>query len=95
MTQGNECCIYKKVKVCHLSGFLSIVAILIFVIGLIVMVADLVYLLRMNQTKLYITVFVFRDLFFTAAVAGLFMAMSLGLKALQKIMCDIDAIKKD
>ncbi|MBT3392831.1 MAG: hypothetical protein HN833_00065 [Elusimicrobiaceae bacterium] len=78
-----------------MSTFLSVVAILIFVVGIIVLVADMAYLLKTQQTVLYISVFIVRDLFFTAIVAGLFMSMSLGLKALQKIMCDIDAIKKD
>mgnify|MGYP003965116687 CR=1 FL=1 len=91
----NKCCIYKKVNLCHMSTFLSVVAILIFVVGIIVLVADMAYLLKTQQTVLYISVFIVRDLFFTAIVAGLFMSMSLGLKALQKIMCDIDAIKKD
>ncbi len=91
---SNECCIYKKIKLCHMSRFMSIVAILLFIIGIIVLVADLTYLFRINQSPLYITVFVFRDLFFTFVVVGLFMSISLGLKALQKLICDINSIKK-
>lgn len=89
----NECCIYKKVKLCHMSRFMSVVAILVFVMGLVVLVADMVYLKRMNQTGIYMAVYAFRDLFFTAVVAGLFMSISLGLKTLQKLMCDVESIK--